>query len=125
MRKLFITLRKPWKVTSEGRQVFKPKGRGSCYCGSPSPFRVRNTTYDYQIGIIIMKLTLESPYGTYSAEIEGSDLQIDVLLGGLLVPVLLAQGYAYETLEDRFDMDGVMGAKIEYTIYNENGGDEL
>ena len=55
------------------------------------------------------KLTLENAYGTYSIEINGSDLDITEMVEQVIKPVLLSATYAPETIAEAFpDIDEML-----------------
>ena len=66
-----------------------------------------------------MKITIESSYGNYSAEIKDEDLQLPVVLGGLILPTLLAMGFANGSLEKYLPLDDLTSELVDYTIRQE------
>jgi hypothetical protein len=67
-----------------------------------------------------MKITLETDFGTFSAEVVGEVANIHVMLGGLVVPVLRAASYTEGTIESIFDMDTLTDALVDFTDRGNN-----
>ena len=70
-----------------------------------------------------MKMTFENDFGIHTVELHKDVLAVDEVIGGLVIPVLLAAGYFDESIRNFIEVDKCTDAFVWATpeyVYGSN-----